>query len=150
VSGGIANIQNVTGSQGNDLLVGDANANVLRGGTGRNIIIGGGGPDQIFGGGGDNILIGGTTTYDTNRPALDALFLEWTDPTLTIGQRTQALKKGIVVGGQTYALNKSTVFADNAPDSLIGGPGSNWFFVDSDDTINNGAGPGPNDTITHV
>jgi hypothetical protein len=150
VSGGIANIQNVTGSQGDDLIVGDANPNVLIGGTGRNIIIGGAGGDTITGGGGDNILIGGTTAYDTNLTALDAIFAKWSDPTLAIGQRTQALKKGIVVGGQTYALNKSTVFADNAPDSLIGGPGINWFFVDSDDTINNGAGPGSNDTITHV
>jgi hypothetical protein len=130
-------------------LVGDANPNVLIGGTGRNIIIGSGGAGHITGGG-DNILIGGTTSYATNHLALDALFTEWTNPTLTIGQRTQALKKGILAGGQTYALKKSTVFADNAPDSLIGGAGLNWFFVDSDDTINNGAGPGPNDTITHV
>jgi hypothetical protein len=145
-----SNIQNVTGSQGNDLIVGDANPNVLIGGTLRNIIIGGAGADQITGSAGDNILIGGTTAYNTNLTALDAIFAEWTNPTLTIGQRTQALKKGIVVGGQTYALNKSTVFADNAPDSMIGGPGINWFFADSDDTINNGAGPGPNDTITHL
>jgi len=150
VGGGVAGIANVTGSHGNDLIVGDANPNVLIGGTGRNIIIGGAGGDTITGGGGDNILIGGTTAYDTNLTALDAIFAEWTNPTQSIGQRTQALKKGIVVGGQTYALNKSTVFADNAPDSLIGGPGINWFFVDSDDTINNGAGPGPDDTITHV
>jgi hypothetical protein len=150
VSGGIANIQNVTGSQGDDLLVGDANANVLLGGTGRNIIIGGAGGDTITGGGGDNILIGGRSAYDTNLTALDALFAEWTNPTLTIGLRSAALKKGIVVNGQTYALNKSTVFADAAPDRLIGGAGINWFFVDFDDTINNGAGPGPNDRITHV
>jgi hypothetical protein len=149
-SGGISNIENVTGSQGNDLIVGDANPNVLIGGTGRNIIIGGAGADQITGGGGDNILIGGTTAYDTNLTALDAILSVWTDPTLSIGQRSREIKKGIVVGGQTYALNKSTVFADNAPDSLIGGPSDNWFFVDSDDKINNGAGPGPNDEITHV
>ena len=34
-AGGVLNIANVSGSQGNDLLVGDANANVLLGGTGR-------------------------------------------------------------------------------------------------------------------
>jgi Ca2+-binding RTX toxin-like protein len=42
LGGGISNIQNVTGSDGNDLLVGDGNANVLVGGTGRNVLIGGG------------------------------------------------------------------------------------------------------------
>ena len=42
--GAIQNIRNVTGSNGNNTLVGDANANVLIGGTGRNILIGGGAP----------------------------------------------------------------------------------------------------------
>src|SRR5205085_7951860 len=46
VAGGVAGIANVTGSVGNDILVGDQNANVLRGGTGRNLIIGGAGADQ--------------------------------------------------------------------------------------------------------
>jgi len=40
--------------------------------------------------------------------------------------------------------------ADNSPDSLIGGGGQNWFFVDKDDMINNGAGPGANDRVTHL
>jgi hypothetical protein len=44
-------LHDVTGSVGDDLLVGDANANVLIGGTGRNVIIGGGGGDTIVGGG---------------------------------------------------------------------------------------------------
>ena len=75
---------------------------------------------------------------------------EWTDPALTFDQRVNALRRGIVVNGQTYALNTSTVMADNFPDSLIGGGGQNWFFVDPDDIINNGAGPGPNDRVTKV
>src|SRR5262249_37584700 len=57
-AGGIYDIANVTGSIGNDLIVGDANANFLRGGTGRNIIIGGAGTDQLIGSAGsDNLLI---------------------------------------------------------------------------------------------
>ena len=150
VSGGIVGIQNVNGSIGNDLIVGDGNGNLLQGGTGRNIIIGGAGPDQITGGGGDNILIGGTTLWDANLTALQAIFQEWINPTLTFDQRVNALKKGIVVNGITYALNSSTVHADNSPDSLIGGSGRNWFFVDFDDVINNGNGPGPNDRVTRV
>ena len=149
-TGGISNIRNVTGSQGNDLIVGDANANMLVGGAGRNIIIGGGGSDTITGGGGDNILIGGTTVWDTNAAALNAIMQEWTDTSLAFDQRVNALRKGIVAGGQTYALNTSTVMADSSPDSLIGGGGQNWFFLDKDDLINNGAGPGPNDRVTHL
>jgi hypothetical protein len=150
ITGGISRIQNVTGSIGNDLIVGDANANVLVGGTGRNIIIGGAGPDQITGGGGDNILIGGTTLWDANTTALNAIFQAWTNTAVGFDQRVNALRQGIVVGGKTYALNSSTVHPDNSPDSLIGGGGRNWFFIDFDDVIDNGAGPGPNDRVTKV
>jgi hypothetical protein len=147
---GISNIQNVTGSRGNDLIVGDANANVLVGGTGRNILMGGDGSDTITGGGGENILIGGRTVWDTNPTALAAIMQEWTDLSLTFGQRVNALRKGIIVNGQTYALNRNTVMADSVPDTLNGGSGRNWFFVDSDDVINNGAGPGADDRVTHI
>jgi hypothetical protein len=147
---GVFNIQNVTGSIGNDLLVGDTNPNVLTGGTGRNIIIGGGGPDTITGGASDNILIGGTTIWDANLTALQAIIQEWTNTSLTFATRANALRKGITVGGKNYALNTSTVMKDKSPDSLVGGPGQNWSFFDLDDIINNGAGPGPNDRVTHV
>jgi Ca2+-binding RTX toxin-like protein len=151
VQAGISNIQNVTGSIGNDLIVGDGNTNMLKGGTGRSIIIGGDGGDQIIGGGGDNILIDGTTVWDANPIALQAIMQEWTNATLGFDQRVNALRKGITVGGKTYALNTSTVSADSGtPDSLIGGGGQNWFFFDIITEINNGAGPGPNDRATKI
>jgi streptogramin lyase len=150
MAGGIANIQNVTGSRGNDLLVGDQNPNVLIGGTGRNVIIGGGGSDQITGGTGDNLLIGGTTSYDTNLAALQAILKVWDDPTLVFDQRINALRKGTTVNGVTVVLDKSTVLNDGAPDSLVGGTGQNWFIVDGDDQIDGGAGPGPNDRQTRI
>src|SRR5207244_13210191 len=62
VGGGIVNIANVTGGQGNDILVGDASDNILIGGPGRNILIGGGGSDTLkasTAGLGEEILIGG-------------------------------------------------------------------------------------------
>jgi titin len=150
IANGLANIQNVIGSQGNDLLVGDANSNVLLGGTGRNVIIGGAGSDQVAGGGGDNLLIGGTTSYDMNLAALQAIQKVWDDPILSFDKRVNALKKGTTVNGQTVILNKSTVQNDGAPDSLVGGAGRNWFIADSDDTINNGSGPGANDRLTRI
>jgi Ca2+-binding RTX toxin-like protein len=146
----VFSVENVLGSQGNDIFVGDANPNLLVGGSGRNLIIGGGGPDQITGGGGDNILIGGTTVWDANPTALQAIMQEWINTNLTFDQRVNALKKGITVGGRTYALNKSTVFADASIDNLLGGAGWNWFFADFDDVIDNGNGPGVNDRLTRV
>jgi hypothetical protein len=150
VSGGIADVQNVTGSQGNDLLVGDANPNVLVGGTGRNVVIGGGGSDQVTGGGGDNLLIGGTTSYDANLAALQAILMEWEDTTLSFDQRVNALRRGVTVNGQAVVLNKTTVQNDGAADTLLSGAGLNWLIADSDDTINDGNGPGPNDRLTRV
>jgi Ca2+-binding RTX toxin-like protein len=59
----IANIENVTGGLGNDLLTGDATANTLRGGAGNDTLDGGGGTDTLVGGAGDDIYItdGGDT-----------------------------------------------------------------------------------------
>jgi hypothetical protein len=141
VGGGVANIQNVSGSIGNDLLVGDAFANVLIGGTGRNILIGGLGADEIVGGGGDNILIGGTTAYDTNSVALAAIMAEWTRTDLSFQQRLADLisdaSPARALNG-TYHLNKKTVFDDGGPDVLTGGGGLDWFFADlAQDQIEN-------------
>jgi hypothetical protein len=152
----VFSIQNVTGSQGNDLLVGDANPNVLIGGTGRNVIIGGAGGDTLNAGpsSDDNILIAGTTAWDMNLPALQAVMAEWTRTDLGYADRFKHLAHGGTgagakplnkVNGQLILLNKSTVFADSSPDTLTGGAAVNatnktthdWFFVDLDDVITN-------------
>jgi Ca2+-binding RTX toxin-like protein len=128
VDGGISNIRNVTGSIGNDLLVGDANLNVLIGGTGRNIIIGGGGPDQIVGGGGDNLLIGGTTDYDQNASALDLIMEEWLLPS-DFGTRMAALQTGgdLLTGTGIELVTGSTVHPDGLA-TVTPGPGNNWII----------------------
>jgi Ca2+-binding RTX toxin-like protein len=157
VAGGIRNIQNVTGSIGNDLIVGDANPNILIGGTGRNLIIGGAGADtlsEVAANTGDNLLIGGTTDFDKNLAALNAVFAEWTRTDLGFNDRVSDLLNGTngqgatplnSVNGQLVLLNNATVHADNAADTLTGGgkgtsgtgTGRNWFFVDADDIITN-------------
>jgi hypothetical protein len=159
LTGGIRNIQNVTGSQGNDLIVGDANANVLKGGTGRNILIGGTGADTLDASGAtsDNILIGGTTNFDTDLLALDAILNEWTRIDLGFLDRFSDLTKVTnstgkkplnVVGLKLILLTPDTVQANPSSDTLTGGyqndPATgqrlhNWFICDFDvdDTIKN-------------
>jgi parallel beta-helix repeat protein len=134
-SGGIGNIQNVTGGMGNSLLMGDAGVNVLRGGTGRSLLIGGGGADQLFGGGDDSLLIGGTTLWDTNSTAMAALFREWTRTDKNFHQRVSDLMNGTGLNG-SYTLNADptvgpvTVFGDGAVNQLTGGTGGlDWFFI---------------------
>jgi hypothetical protein len=127
----IANIQNVTGSIGNDILVGDANVNILRGGTGRNLIIGGGGADQIIGSGGDDLLIAGSTAYDTNQTALNAIRDEWISAD-TFDVRINNIRKGVTGGyylsAKTTGGNPATVAEDGLA-QLTGGPGRDWFFA---------------------
>jgi hypothetical protein len=151
VGQGVSNVANVFGSQGNNLIVGDAGPNVLVGGTGRNVIIGDGGSDQITGGDGFNLLIGGLTSYDSNLDALHALMAYWDNPgDTTLDQLVNPLRHGIQFDGQFLVFNKSTVQNDNAPDSLVGGNGPNWFIADKDDTINNGNGPKSNDRLLRI
>jgi Ca2+-binding RTX toxin-like protein len=137
VGGSVRNIQNVTGSIGNDILVGDANVNVLRGGTGRNLLIGGAGADQLFGGGGDTILIGGTTLWDTNLFALNRIMAEWTRTDMSFRDRMDHIREGSGRNGRFLLdpragnrLHQATVFDDGATDVLTDGIGRDWFFVD--------------------
>jgi Ca2+-binding RTX toxin-like protein len=48
----LISIENLSGSQGNDSLVGDANANTLQGWNGNDVLTGGGGKDTLTGGAG--------------------------------------------------------------------------------------------------
>ena len=52
-------IENLIGSDYNDSLTGDGNANLLRGGLGNDALNGGGGNDVLIGGPGNNTLTGG-------------------------------------------------------------------------------------------
>jgi hypothetical protein len=165
IVGGINQIQNVTGSMGNSLIVGDANPNVLIGGTGRNVIIGGAGADTLDASAAtsDNILIGGTTDFDSNQVDLNAIFAEWTRTDLNYHDRFSDLNSGgnpgelNVVNGQEILLNKSTVHADLSPDTLTGTNqidpmtgkrAHNWFFFDIDDAIVNFLSSSDHKTLT--
>jgi len=141
VNGGVHNIQNVTGGSGNNLLVGNAQANVLAGGMGRNILIGGGGSDSLAGGGADSILIGGSTIWDGNTTALQAIFEVWARPDLPFSERVSLLSgngpKYTALQGN-YLLNMRSIIPDNAVDALFGGAPSalDWFFVrEPEDTV---------------
>ena len=87
VGGGVTDVQNVigsacggdtlTGAVSGSILVGHGSGNVLVGGAGPNLMIGGDGKDVLEAGNNDDIMIGGSTIYDGNITALDAIFAEW-------------------------------------------------------------------------
>ncbi len=51
-----SDIENVTGSEFGDYLLGDGGANVIRGGGGDDTLIGGTGADELYGGSGDDLF----------------------------------------------------------------------------------------------
>jgi Ca2+-binding RTX toxin-like protein len=125
---GIANIQNVIGGQSGSLLVGNAGANVLRGGAGRNVIIGGSGADTLTAGKDGDLLIGGSTIYDLNAQALDAILAEWRRTDEDYPTRIANLRAGVGQGAYHLVLG-DTVLDDTAADLLTGGAGMDWFWA---------------------
>jgi hypothetical protein len=145
---GIANVQNATGSAvGGDILVGGGNSNVLTENAGDNLVIGGGGSDTLKGGSGSgsDILIAGSTIYDQNVAALDALLAAWDNPSMSYSLRVATLLSGVSytdsTGTHTAALDAdSTVSqpAGSGVSTLIGGSGGlDWFFAATTDVIKN-------------
>jgi hypothetical protein len=143
-TGGISDIQNVIGSQYDDVLIGNSSANVLTGndgddvllgtngndtldgGIGRDILIGGNGQDYLDGGADDDILIGGGTTYGSNVSDLQTIMNEW-QSSASYQDRVDLLRGG---GGLNLTW-LSTVPDDGDADTLVGGTEDDWFFFDS-------------------
>jgi ELWxxDGT repeat protein len=144
ITGGISNIQDVTGSKnGGDILVGDGNANVLKTLAGHNILIGGSGGGDTLTSGGSDIMIAGSTNYDSNTTALTFILGEWKSSTPS----TYASTITTIETSKTDPLDTSTVTDSGSSDlaDTLNGNGtskSDWFFAHT------AGGTDPNDTIT--
>jgi hypothetical protein len=125
---------NVFSAQGSgattpDVLVGGTGHSTLTGGSGRDILIGGGGPASLVAGGGDDILIGGSTVYDANVAALLALVQEWGRMDIGYAQRIQDLFGTGVGQNGSDVLTAQTITQDVARNQLVGGSGTDWFWL---------------------
>ena len=120
----------VLAGSGNDILVGGSGNDILSGGAGRDIIIGGAGTDKLLGHGGDDILIGGTTTFDGNLVALNAIRNEWTSGK-SYATRVAHLDGASCAGGLngSYVLTSSTVNLGITNDTITGAASSDWFWA---------------------
>lgn len=138
-------LENAVGSDSADWIQGNSAANVLlggagndrlEGGSGRDLLLGGAGLDTLRGGSGDDLLVGGTTLYDTNPPALAAIFNEWTSRR-SFAKRIANLTAGVEDSlGRTIKLERgNTVLDDGACDDLYGNSGHDWFFDFASDTV---------------
>jgi hypothetical protein len=122
------------GGGGNNVLLGGAGNDELHGGAGRDLLIGGLGADYLYGDGGDDLLIAGTTAFDGNEAALDAVLAEWTSAR-SYADRVANLRgsgSGPLANGGTFLKVSGpdvTVFDDGAADVLSGASGTDWFFA---------------------
>lgn len=156
----VSRIENITGGNSDDLLVGDASDNVISGGNGddvlfgmagndtlngnigRDLLFGGSGADLIRGSSGEDILIGGLTNYAqeasgiVNRTAIDAIMMEWRRIDSPYAQRIARLN-GLAQGGLngSYFLNASTLIDDEEVDDLWGDAGLDWFWAGLGDVV---------------
>ena len=120
-AGGVFHIQNVIGSAGNDILVGNG-GNVLTGGAGRDLLIAGLTASQLFGGDGEDILIAGTTVHDQNEGNLNAIRDIWTSDA-DYNTRVQALRTGLLND------DAGAVSSNGQQNTLFGQGGTDLFFL---------------------
>lgn len=128
------NNDKLIGGLGNDALFGGRGHDKLNG-TGQNdLLVGGLGRDKLFGVTGDDILIGGTTSFDNDLAAIDAIMAEWGSER-TVQQRVDNLRgvgSGQRLNGTTFLTAGTTVLDDDRRDKLRGSEGIDWFFADLD------------------
>jgi Ca2+-binding RTX toxin-like protein len=151
-------IQNVIGSQYDDTIKGDANANVLDGGDGSDVLLGGGGADKFIGGVDAD---GKDVDIVSFEDAKNDVTANLSTGTGTAGDGSQVTFVGIE--GLTGSSHKDTLIGDNGAnvinggggddtiegghgkDTMTGGKGADAFVYH---TIADSAANGPNDVIT--
>jgi hypothetical protein len=125
----------LTGGSGNDVLVGGTGNDNLTGNAGRDLLIGGDGQDTLTGSGDtqDDVLIAGTTAFDANAAALNAIMAEWTsahDYTTRVNNLTNGSGSPSRLNGNYFLQLGQTVFNDAYTDTLSYS-GQDWLFYDS-------------------
>lgn len=143
-------IENITGSDHDDAITGDAGANILAGGAGDDTIDGGAGDDTIYGGSGHDSLDGGdgfdtlnfadaeagvTVDLSANQVAEDGF--GFTDDVFNFEALTGSAFDDVMTGD----AQDNTIHGDAGKDQITGASGNDTLYGgDGDDTLYGGAG----------
>jgi hypothetical protein len=84
----------------------------------------------LYGGTGDNLMIAGTTSFDDNVAALEALRAEWARTDADYQTRIAQLN-GTQAGGLNggFLLTSQTVTGNGGGNDLYGGLGQDWLWA---------------------
>lgn len=145
----LVNIENISGSNYADTIIGDANANYLLGGAGNDVLGGGAGNDTLNGGTGDDILSGGAgadiiaggsgSDWAYYSGSAEGVTVNLSDGTATGGEAEGDVLSGIEnLRGSELA---DTLIGDNGNNILSGGGGDDILFSGlGEDTLIGGEG----------
>jgi len=148
----ISNFENVIGGEGDDTLIGDANANGLYGFGGNDTIIGGNGSDYIYGGSGNDTITAIGTQASVNGGAgadiMDGGYIRYSDSDGAVQiDMTNGIGKGAYAEGDKFT-NELGVEGSSYNDTIIGSVNNDYitgYFGDDiliggdgDDTIYGG------------
>ncbi|NJC41309.1 serralysin [Brevundimonas alba] len=137
-------VENAIGSNYNDVIYGDANANVIQGGIGSDVLVGGGGNDILMGGSGgvNNQLQGGTGDDLYILDAFDTIVELAGEGIDTVQARVGSYTLGNNVENLFYTGPGSFVGSGNALNNTITGGALDDILRGGggNDTINGGLG----------
>ncbi|WP_395679221.1 S8 family serine peptidase [Inquilinus sp.] len=118
----LTSIENLTGSQGNDALVGNTYANALRGWNGNDVLTGAGGQDTLTGGAGIDRFVYGSAAQSPVGAGSDLI----TDFSHAQGDRIDLSSidaDGITAGNQAFSFIGSALFGHHAGELRFGQAG---------------------------
>jgi hypothetical protein len=137
----------LVGNDANDVISGLGGDDTIIGGSGYSLLIGGGGRDVVYSASflphvftaapsvnpnaGGSLVIGGSTAFDGNVAALDAILAEWASGR-PLATRIANLQSGSGSAGRlngTSFLNAFTLGHDGAADLLFGDSRADWLLA---------------------
>jgi hypothetical protein len=125
-AGGISHIEDLIGSAGNDILVGNG-GNLINSGGGSDLLVAGGSGSTLMGSGAD-VLVAGTTAADSDLTTLTTALAAWSDPSATFSTRDSELLSTWLATGKAHSNRQRNI--------LRGGSGPNLFLASSADSTN--------------
>jgi large repetitive protein len=143
----LTDIENVTGSDGNDIITGDSGANTIDGGAGDDYVEGGGGNDTIIGGSGNDVIDAGSGDDLVSGDDGDDLLIGGTgNDTVTYEQSSSGVQvdldaESATGEGQDTVIGFENITGSAQNDTLLGDAAGNTIDGgDGDDNIQGRAG----------